>query len=155
MWYKQIYSDTGQSDPTFHNDNQPVTCTGVPGLYGTFQDQGTTCVSRQSDANFFISKRAETLNFFAPLRMMAGPIYHAKKPAWNWFFCLFLRLVWSKNGVFCLFFCCACKTVFFIVNSIPIKYLEAIFFLLLSRTYVHSVYKKHWHKLKNWFPSYF
>ena len=51
------------------------------GLYGTFQDQGTTCVSRQSDANFFISKRNETLNFFAPLRMMAGPIYHAKKPA--------------------------------------------------------------------------
>ena len=52
-------------------------------MYGTFQDQGTTCVSRQSDANFFISKRAETLNFFAPLRMMAGPIYHAKKTAGN------------------------------------------------------------------------
>ena len=50
-------------------------------LYGTFQDQGTTCVSRQYDANFFISKRAEALIFFAPLRMMAGPINHAKKTA--------------------------------------------------------------------------
>ena len=38
-------------------------------------------VFHESDANFFINKRAETLNFFAPLKMMAGRIYHAKKPA--------------------------------------------------------------------------
>ena len=48
-------------------------------LYGTFQDQGTTCVSRQSDANFFISKRNETLNFFAPLRMMQAQFIMQKK----------------------------------------------------------------------------
>ena len=81
MTKKMVYTDPQRESSSVH-ELQIKEVPEVP-LYGTFQDQGTTCVSRQSDANFFISKRAETLNFFAPLRMMAGPIYHAKKPAGN------------------------------------------------------------------------
>ena len=75
--YKKIYADL-----LFDREiNQPSSTRDTLTLYGIFQDQGTTCVSRQSDANLFISKRAETLNFFAPLRIMADPIYIAKKSA--------------------------------------------------------------------------
>ena len=74
--------------------------------------------------NLFISKMAETLNFFAPLRMMAGPIYNAKNSLKLIFFLLIFMLSLIKNGILCLFFRCACKTVFFIVHIIPIRYFE-------------------------------
>ena len=87
----------------------------------------TTCVSRQSDTNFSKSKRAKTLNFFAPSKIKVGFIV-MQKNSLNLFFLLIFMLYLIIKCYFLPLFCWAFKTVFFSVNSVPIKYLESYIF---------------------------
>ena len=78
---------------------------------------------------FFISKKNETLNFFAPLRMMAGPIYHAKKkqPEID-FFAYFYAQFDQKMVFFASFFVAHAKLCFLSSIVSPLNILNQFFF---------------------------